>query len=98
MADNRLTLTIEEYRCDPCSVKQGTVVRELIRMIPASVVMMGKLVGDEFFCCPICFEPKFEVKGRRPVKREKDQLGEVVRHSGGGAKFVTTAGPVLVKS
>ncbi|ARQ95351.1 hypothetical protein [Bradyrhizobium phage BDU-MI-1] len=67
MADLSLKLEISEYRCDPCTSRQGTVVRELVRMIPKSVVVFGKLVGPEYWCCPICFEPKFDVKTRKPV-------------------------------
>src|SRR5258707_14958987 len=37
-------------------------------MIPKPYVMFGKLVGDEFYCCPICFDPKFQVKGKTKVK------------------------------
>lgn len=60
-----LTLSAEAYRCVPCSNKQGTDVRELIRMIPASIVLDGTLVGDEWYCCPICYEPKFLVSTRK---------------------------------
>ncbi|MGX9944876.1 hypothetical protein ACTG4Q_20645 [Bradyrhizobium denitrificans] len=68
MADLSLKLEVSEYRCEPCTLRQGIVVRELVRMIPKSVVVFGKLVGPEYFCCPICFEPKFDVKSRKPVK------------------------------
>jgi hypothetical protein len=40
-------------------------------MIPKLVEAFGKLIGDEYYCCPICFEPKFTVKGRKAVKRDK---------------------------
>ena len=65
-----LTFKAEPYRCEPCSLRQGTPVRELVRMIPASVVAFGKLIGDEYYCCPICFEPKFTVKGRKAVNTD----------------------------
>ncbi|MDB5603489.1 MAG: hypothetical protein JWP25_389 [Bradyrhizobium sp.] len=68
MADLSLKLEVSEYRCEPCTLRQGTVVLELVRMIPKSVVVFGKLVGPEFYCCPICFEAKFDVKTRKPVK------------------------------
>jgi hypothetical protein len=68
MADLTLKLDVTEYRCEPCSLRQGTPVRELVRMVPKSVVAFGKLVGPEYFCCPICFEPKFDAKTRKPVK------------------------------
>lgn len=68
MADLTMKFDATEYRCEPCSMRQGTVVRELVRMIPKSAVVFGKLVGDEYFCCPICFEPKFDVKSRKPLK------------------------------
>jgi hypothetical protein len=95
MTEERLTLKIEEYRCEPCTKRQGTAVRELVRMIPASVVLMGKLVGDEFYCCPICFEPKFEVKGRKAVKRGKTEVAADPRPRSAGKR---PAAPVLVKS
>ena len=102
MAEERLTLKAETYYCEPCSEKQGTLVKELVRMIPVSVVIFDKLVGDEYFCCPICFEPKFTVKGRKAVKREK--VGKVAGISNrGGAEPSKPApdrpitGPVLVK-
>ncbi|TYO65515.1 hypothetical protein FXV83_16420 [Bradyrhizobium hipponense] len=68
MADLTLKLEASEYRCEPCTLRQGTVVRELVRMIPKSVVVFGKLVGPEYYCCPICYEPKFDAKTRKPVK------------------------------
>jgi hypothetical protein len=67
MADLTLKFEASEYRCEPCTLRQGTPVRELARMIPKSVVVFGKLVGPEYYCCPICFEPKFDVKTRKPV-------------------------------
>jgi len=76
MATENIKLSIQEYRCEPCSLRQGTAVRELVRMIPKSVVMMGKLVGDEYFCCPICFEPKFEVKGRGLIGHGKTKVAK----------------------
>ncbi|MEH2517475.1 hypothetical protein V1279_003048 [Bradyrhizobium sp. AZCC 1610] len=84
MAEERLTFELEPYYCEPCSEKQGTLVQELVRMIPRSVVMFGKLVGDEYYCCPICFEPKFAVKGKKAVKKKP-------------AERPTAPGPVLVK-
>jgi hypothetical protein len=71
MADLTLKLEVTEYRCDPCSERQGTVVRELMQMIPKSVVVFGKLVGPAYWCCPICFEPKFDVKTRKPVNAKR---------------------------
>lgn len=68
MSRIELTFQAEQYYCEPCSLKQGTLVTELVRMIPKSVVMFGKLVGDEYYCCPICFDPKFNVKGKTKVK------------------------------
>jgi hypothetical protein len=68
MSRVELTFKAEQYYCEPCSLKQGTLVTELVRMIPKSVVMFGKLVGDEYYCCPICFDPKFNVKGKTKVK------------------------------
>ena len=68
MADLTLKLDVSEYWCEPCTLRQGTPVRELVRMIPKSVVVFGKLVGPEYYCCPICFEPKFDVKTRKPLK------------------------------
>jgi hypothetical protein len=65
MSSITLSITSEAYRCEPCSKKQGTDVTELIRMIPMSIVLEGKLVGDEFWSCPICLRPKFHVRTRR---------------------------------
>ncbi|MHC2552345.1 hypothetical protein [Bradyrhizobium elkanii] len=73
MADIRLELKAETYYCEPCSLKQGTLVQELVRMIPRSVVLFDKLVGDEYYCCPICFEPKFNVRGKTRVKHGKSR-------------------------
>lgn len=90
MADLTLKLEATEYRCEPCTLRQGTVVRELVRMIPKSVVVFGKLVGPEYFCCPICFEPKFDVKTRKPVNA-KSPVGEDVGGAGrrkGGIRVV----------
>jgi len=80
MTDLTLKLDVTEYRCEPCSMRQGTPVRELVRMIPKSVVVFGKLEGPEYFCCPICFEPKFDVKTRKPVNGKT----KVAKDSGAG--------------
>ena len=96
MAEVVLTLKAEPYYCEPCSLKQGTLVRELVRMIPKSVVLFDKLVGDEFYCCPICFEPKFTVKGRKAFKRGKAE--EVAGDPEPGSSGKRPPGPVLVKS
>lgn len=89
MADIKLTFECEPYYCEPCSLKQGTLVTELVRMIPKPYVMFGKLVGDEFYCCPICFDPKFQVKGKTKVKdgaRIKQKPAETAeKHSGTGS-------------
>ncbi|WP_439357794.1 hypothetical protein [Bradyrhizobium sp. DASA03007] len=71
MADLTLKLEVSEYRCEPCTQQQGTVVRELVQMIPKSVVVFGKLVGPAYWCCPICFEPKFDAKTRKPVSAKR---------------------------
>jgi hypothetical protein len=92
MADMTRKLEASEYRCEPCTLRQGTPVRELVRMIPVSVVVFGKLVGPEFYCCPICFEPKFDVKTRSPVKHGKAPVAEDPG-AGGGRK----AGVRIVK-
>lgn len=96
MAEIVLELKAEPYHCEPCSLQQGALVRELVRMIPRSVVLFDKLVGDEYYCCPICFEPKFTVKGKKKIKHGK--TGEMAGNPepGGGGKRPT--GPVLVKS
>jgi hypothetical protein len=97
MATETLTFQAHEYRCEPCSLKQGTAVRELVRMIPRSVVVFGKLVGDEYYCCPICFEPKFEVKGRRAVSRGKTKVAKDSGPRSAGERHAASTGPVLVK-
>jgi hypothetical protein len=97
MSEERLTFKAHEYRCDPCSLRQGTAVRELVRMIPKSVVMFGKLVGDEYYCCPICFEPKFEVKGRKAVNRGKTKVAKDTGPGSAGQRRAASTGPVLVK-
>ncbi|WFU52304.1 hypothetical protein QA639_21595 [Bradyrhizobium pachyrhizi] len=97
MADIVLELKAEQYFCEPCSLKQGTLVRELVRMIPKSVVLFDKLVGDEYYCCPICFEPKFTVKGKKKVKHGQ-KAGEVAAHPEPRSEGERPAGPVLVKS
>jgi hypothetical protein len=71
MAKVELTISVVPYFCEPCTQKQGTLVRELVRMIPKSVVFNGELIGDEFYCCPICFDPKFPVKKPRKAKGEQ---------------------------
>lgn len=88
-----LTFKSEEYRCEPCSLRQGTAVRELVRMIPYSVKVFDGLVGDEYFCCPICFDPKFSVKGRKPVK-EGSRIKRILAGEDPNEKRTI---PVLVK-
>jgi hypothetical protein len=63
-----LSLRVEAYKCDDCSARQGTPVRELVRMIPRSVVMNGRLVGDEWWGCPICLTAKFPVRTRKDMR------------------------------
>ncbi|WP_316194458.1 hypothetical protein [Bradyrhizobium sp. SZCCHNRI3052] len=100
----KLSFKCEGYVCEPCTNRQGTPVRELVRMIPRSVVAFGKLIGDEYWCCPICFEPKFTVKGRKPVNgtSQAEVVGEASgvargRRSaatrGTGPRLVATSGP-----
>lgn len=96
MAEVITELKAEPYYCEPCSLKQGTLVRELVRMIPRSVVLFDKLVGDEYYCCPICFEPKFTVKGKKAIKRGK--AAEVAGNPEPGGPGKRPPGPVLVKS
>jgi hypothetical protein len=86
-----LTLKFEaqQYHCEPCSLKQGTLVTELVRMIPKPVIAFGKLIGDEYYCCPICFDPKFTVKGRKALKDgARIKKAKVAKDPGPG-----TAGP-----
>lgn len=40
-------------------------MRALVRMVPIAVVMDNEMVGEEFYCCPVCFEPKFFAKNRK---------------------------------
>lgn len=96
MANIVTELKAEVYHCEPCSLQQGTLVRELVRMIPRSVVLFDKLIGDEFYCCPICFEPKFTVKGKKAVKR--GETAEVAGNPEPGGRSKRSTGPVLVKS
>lgn len=96
MAEIVLELKAAPYYCEPCSLKQGTLVQELVRMIPKSVVLFDKLVGDEYYCCPICFEPKFTVRGKKAIKRGKAE--EVAGNPESGGSGQRPSGPVLVKS
>lgn len=60
-------LAIENYRCRNCAEKRGLEVRALVRMIPQSAIVDGKLVGDEMWGCPVCHTPKFNLK-REPFQ------------------------------
>ncbi|MFC7699478.1 hypothetical protein ACFQX9_22610 [Bradyrhizobium sp. GCM10028915] len=44
----------------------------LVRMMPTSVVLFDKLVGDEWWGCPRCFEPKFPVKPRKKATKNDE--------------------------
>ena len=92
-----LIFKAEQYRCEPCSLQQGALVQELVRMIPRSVVMFGKLVGDEYYCCPVCFEPKFEVKGRKAVKHGKSAKVATDPQSGSRRERPARTVPTLVR-
>jgi hypothetical protein len=96
MAEIVTELKAEVYHCEPCSQQQGTLVRELVRMIPRSVVLFDQLVGDEYYCCPICFEPKFTVKGKKKIKDGK--VAKVAGSAEPGGRSKRPSGPVLVKS
>jgi hypothetical protein len=87
MADLTLKLEATEYRCEPCTLRQGAPVRELVRMIPKSVVVFGKLEGPEYFCCPICFEPKFDVKTRKRVNGKTTVAEDPGRRGGGKGRI-----------
>jgi hypothetical protein len=87
MAELTLKLDVTEYRCEPCTLRQGTPVRELVRMIPKSVVVFGKLEGPEYFCCPICFEPKFDVKSRKRVNAKTTVATDPGRRGRGKASL-----------
>ena len=67
MQMSSLSLSTEAYRCEPCSVEEGRVVRELVRMIPLALVIDGEMVGEEFWCCPVCRQPKFSIKSRKKI-------------------------------
>jgi hypothetical protein len=62
-------MSISRYKCLPCSEKLGRVVGELVRMSPLSMVVDGKVIAPEVYCCPICYEPKFDARTKKSVKR-----------------------------
>ncbi len=65
-----MTLTVTMYECDTCSEDRGEPVTELVRMMKTPAIFNGHVVGDEYWGCPMCLEPKFPVKknGRKPPK------------------------------
>ncbi len=74
MASIELTLNVQPYFCEPCHDDRGEVVQALVRMVPKAVVMNGKMIGDEWYCCPVCFDKKFPVRNRKKpaaTKRKK---------------------------
>ena len=94
MAEEYLTLKLEPYFCEPCSNQKGTLVQELVRMIPQSFLVFDKLVGDEYYCCAVCFEKKFLVKGRKMVKSRKQvDDGQVEGHGSGADRGVGGGSP-----
>ncbi len=76
MTKTTLSIAAQAYRCEPCSLRQGTDVRELIRMVPLSLVIDGKLVGDEWYCCPVCYQPKFHCRTRKSVELMQSEKAE----------------------
>lgn len=70
-----LSLVVDEYHCEDCVKTKGTVVRELVRMMPRAAIMNGELVGTEWWCCPVCFGKKFEV-GKKARAKGKSSGGK----------------------
>lgn len=64
MATTSDRIDITAYACEPCSTRQNTPVTELVRMVKDGFVVDGKLVGDEWYCCAICFDKKFLCRTR----------------------------------
>ena len=60
-----MNMSVSTYQCEPCSLERGAPVRALVRMVPVAVVMNDEMVGEEFYCCPHCFQPKFSAKTRK---------------------------------
>lgn len=67
----QLHLAVETYRCRECFETRGLEVRALARMIPACAVMDGEMVGTEYWCCPVCHRPKFDLKRKPFVARTR---------------------------
>lgn len=57
-----LTLELENYFCKDCLRDRDIHVKSLVRMIPNSIVFNKCIVGDEYWCCPVCHLPKFQTK------------------------------------
>lgn len=53
------TFTVDLYHCEPCSIERDTLVTDLVRHMKNPTRVQGKLVGDEYWTCPFCLEPKF---------------------------------------
>jgi hypothetical protein len=103
VAGVELTFKCEPYFCEPCSLKQNTLVTELVRMIPKPYLICGKLTGDEFYCCPICFDPKFKVKGKTKVRdgariKKKPEAGNSADPGTGRGGHVPSPSPLRLVS
>lgn len=73
MTSTEITLNVTPYACEPCFEERGQHVEALVRMVPRAVVMNGQLIGDECYCCPVCFDPKFRVKGHTAVRQKAEK-------------------------
>jgi hypothetical protein len=91
MMTETLSLSASVYRCEPCSLQQGTEVAELVRMIPLGMVINGKIVGPEYYCCPVCYEPKFDARTKRKIGHGKRKKRDGTGGSGSsrGPRLVT---------
>lgn len=71
-----IRLSASQYVCESCTLEQGKPMTALVRMMPKSVILFDKLVGNEWWGCPRCFEPKFLVKP--PKKTQKNDKAKAL--------------------
>jgi hypothetical protein len=67
-----VSLRANLYVCESCTLEQGKPITALVRMMPKAVVLFDKLVGDEWWGCPRCFEPKFPVKPSKKAPKNDE--------------------------
>ena len=79
LIDMEIGLQIGTHVCGTC-IKSGVSTTALVRMMPKAAILNGKLIGLEYWGCPVCLTLHFPISaeakkqwGKRKQKAEAEQ-------------------------